>query len=345
MLAKRPGLTNSSIYTRYSFRETSCQTSAKPSRNFMRIMYDLDPDVVRWGLHLIDVCSLGNNGSPPAVTCYVEDKSTTDTLKVGFCTTVESVVENDKAIAQALQEELSRLDAAPGGSVSSGEQHQKESILAQNWLGPSGRHFSSEWQDTLPEIENDSVIDGELGKRLNQLVPIPHVPKINGEIPSVDEATSDHQRLLDRLQLYELVELKISGDGNCQFRSLSDQIYRTSECHKFVREQVVNQLKLRPDLYENYVPMAYGDYIKKMSKNGEWGDHVTLQAAADWFGIKMFVVTSFKDTCYIEILPQTEQKSNRTIFLSFWAEVHYNSIYPLGELPEIESKKKKRWWW
>lgn len=25
-----------------------------------------------------------------------------------------------------------------------------------------------------------------------------HVPKVNGEIPSVDEAISDHQRLLDR---------------------------------------------------------------------------------------------------------------------------------------------------
>lgn len=67
--------------------------------------------------------------------------------------------------------------------------------------------------------------------------------------------------------------------------------------------------------------------------------------------------------------------SNAVIFLSFWAEVHYNSIYPLGgklltqsmkpiqsqkrnlfliliaicflhtELPEVENKKKKRWWW
>lgn len=118
-----------------------------------------------------------------------------------------------------------------------------------------------------------------------------HVPKINGQIPSVDEATSDHQRLSDRycarscttfvvayslwrlyfsckmcysvilfqsiisrsykrmseistfqsisgrslfctavlnscsfvvcvrLQLYDLVELKISGDGNCQVGS------------------------------------------------------------------------------------------------------------------------------
>lgn len=58
-------------------------------------------------------------------------------------------------------------------------------------------------------------------------------------------------------------------------------------------------------MYEGYVPMAYNDYLKTMKRsetlsllsvlstgiliviyyehrNGEWGDHVTLQAAADW---------------------------------------------------------------
>ncbi|KHG29033.1 OTU domain-containing [Gossypium arboreum] len=78
---------------------------------------------------------------------------------------------------------------------------------------------------------------------------------------------------------------------------------------------------------------------KNSSRTSEWGDHLTLQAAADWYGVKIFILTSFKDTCYIEILPHY-QKSERIIFLSFWAEVHYNSIYPEGELP----KKKKKWW-
>ncbi|KAH9301801.1 hypothetical protein KI387_013384, partial [Taxus chinensis] len=59
------------------------------------------------------------------------------------------------------------------------------------------------------------------------------------------------------------------------------------------------------------------------------GDHVTLQAAADYYGVKICVVTSFKDTCFIEILPKV-QRSKRVIFMSFWAEVHYNSIYPQG---------------
>lgn len=129
-----------STYSRYSIVKDLSNFS-KERKIIMTVMCDLDPDVVRWGLHLIDVCSLANNGSPQTVTCFVEDKSTTDTLKEEFCSKVEPVVENDKAIAQALQEELSRLDQF--GSLSSGEQHQKESILAQDWRGPSGRHFSS----------------------------------------------------------------------------------------------------------------------------------------------------------------------------------------------------------
>ncbi|CAI9759757.1 unnamed protein product [Fraxinus pennsylvanica] len=332
-------------------------------------MYEPDPDVVRWGLHLIDVCSLTNCGSLGTVTCYDKDSSQIESVKVGYWDTAHSILESDEVIAHALQEELSSLAALEASeSEYAGEQQQQASILAQTWLDPSRRNFGSESQSNheayemgtvscnlgelsiecenqtvLPEIEAESALYGEMGRRLNQMVPVPHVPKINGEIPSVDEVSSDHQRLLDRLQLYDLVELKISGDGNCQFRSLSDQIYRTQEHHEFVREQVVNQLKSHRELYENYVPMAYVGYLQKIKKTGEWGDHVTLQAAADSYGVKIFVITSFKDTCYIEILPHTK-KSNRIIFLSFWAEVHYNSIYPLGELPEVGLKKKKKWW-
>ena len=32
-----------------------------------------------------------------------------------------------------------------------------------------------------------------------------HVPKTNGDIPSFDEAISDHRRLLDKLVMYGLV--------------------------------------------------------------------------------------------------------------------------------------------
>ncbi|KAI8563642.1 hypothetical protein RHMOL_Rhmol03G0125500 [Rhododendron molle] len=367
----------------------------------LMIMYEQDPDVVRWGLHHLDICRIPSGGSPGSSIHYEKDLSQVECVKEGYCEKKCDEVENDEIIAHALQEELSLLAAAEAsGSSQAGEEDLQASILSQDWRVPSNRHFTVEHggdhrdtdergnsgscsslgeesnfvesQPYSPEIANESVLDGEVGKRLNQMVPVPHVPKINGDLPSADEEMSDHQSalgeyislwvsvlivvilavfldswiskfsILDRLRLYDLVELKVQGDGNCQFRALSDQIYRTTEHHKLVREQVVGQLKSLPELYEGYVPMAYDHYLQNISKTGEWGDHVTLQAAADTYGLKIFIITSFKDTCYIEILPHT-QKSERIIFLSFWAEVHYNSIYPEGvgvssqELPMWDS--------
>ncbi|XVF20275.1 hypothetical protein REPUB_Repub11eG0183900 [Reevesia pubescens] len=229
-----------------------------------------------------------------------------------------------------------------GSGQDCGQEEQDDTGPSSSCSSPEEKLLCEEdWSRSL-ELTDEYALDGEVGKRLNQMVPVPHVPRINGEIPSVDEATLDHQRLLERLQVYNLVELKVEGDGNCQFRALSDQFHRSPEYHEYVRLLVVNQLKSCPDMYEGYVPMAYGDYLEKMSKSGEWGDHVTLQAAADSYGVKIFVITSFKDTCYIEILPNVP-RSKRVIFLSFWAEVHYNSIYPFGDLPAFGTKKKKKW--
>ncbi|KAL7248075.1 hypothetical protein ACSBR2_002892 [Camellia fascicularis] len=338
-------------------------------------MYEPDSDAVRWGLNFLDVDHIfsstyyGDNNQGD-VNIWREQYIGDDNYNTD-CNNVE----NDETIAHALQEEYSQLTIAEASESSHPkEEHLKvSSTTAPDWLNRSSRNYYSgykggqvepESDDMGPssscsspgnrsydgeeysynlEITDESALDGEVGKRLNQMIPVPHIPRINGDIPSIDEATSDHQRLLDRLQLYDLVEHKVQGDGNCQFRALSDQFYRTPEHHKFVRQQVVNQLKSHRDTYEGYVPMEYGDYLKKISKSGEWGDHVTLQAAADSYSVKIFVVTSFKDTFSIEILPKS-QNSKRVIFLSFWAEVHYNSIYPQGELPPCDSKRKKKWW-
>ncbi|XP_044415527.1 OVARIAN TUMOR DOMAIN-containing deubiquitinating enzyme 9 isoform X2 [Triticum aestivum] len=220
---------------------------------------------------------------------------------------------------------------------------------------------------SYPESDDCFEMEEEVGKRFYPMVPVPHVPKINGEIPSLDEATMDHERLSDRLRLYELTENKVKGDGNCQFRALSDQLYQTPDHHEFVREQIISQvinsgnlsfvilsfilcfhtfifrlinnrfqLKSNREAYDGYVPMAYDEYLEKVSRNGEWGDHVTLQAAADKYGVKIFVMTSFKDTCYIEIQPKV-QKSNKGMqmihFLYsskwgwFWHLTMYSAIF------------------
>ncbi|KAF7044726.1 hypothetical protein CFC21_053919 [Triticum aestivum] len=344
----------------------------------VRGQQDLDANIVRWGLHhLLDGGGGCVHRPQSPTTDYAPpppqpqrarallDGHDMAPAPASASEVRVDAVENDEVMAHALQEELAQVAMAEASGAGGGEAERRATVLAQQWFRPevvsylpSAPPYVEEAEGSSPcsspeqgsnardgqgcsiELVDDfSALDGEVGKRLNDMVPVPHVPKTNGDIPSFDEAFSDHRRLLDRLVLYGLVELKVNGDGNCQFRALSDQFYRTPEHHRFVRQQVVNQLESHPEIYAGYVPMDYREYLKKMPKNGEWGDHVTLQAAADLYGVKIFILTSFRDTCYIEILPVV-QKSNRVICLSFWAEVHYNSIYPEGELPVVENRKK-----
>ncbi|THG15974.1 hypothetical protein TEA_029933 [Camellia sinensis var. sinensis] len=294
-------------------------------------MSEPDSDVVRWGLHFLDVDQIfnsnydGDNSQGDGSICH--DQYTRDNNYDTEC----SNVENDEIIAHALQEELSQLSIEEASESShAGEEHLQASTIAPDWLSPSSRnHYSgyeggqaeAEAEDMGPssscsspggksydgeeysynlEIADDSALDGEVGKRLHEIIPVPHVPRINGEIPTIDEATSDHQRLLDS----KLESGYYFADCNCMtwlsIRLKEMAIVRVSSLATSVKAMLAmdyrlpwaretrgdgkrsnKMLKSHREMYEGYVPMEYGDYLKKMSKSGEWGDHVTLQAAAD----------------------------------------------------------------
>ncbi|KAK8476451.1 hypothetical protein V6N11_061797 [Hibiscus sabdariffa] len=175
--------------------------------------------------------------------------------------------ENDEAIAHTLQlQQLSKLEVVGSpsqgeeeelqlqsvgdfGSVQGcGEEEQDDTATSSSCSSPEDKLLCEEDRSYSLELIYEFALDGEVRKMLNQMVTVPHVPRINGEIPSIDEATLDHQRLPERLEVYNLVELKVEGDGNCQFHDiassglLSDQFYPTPEHHEFVRQQVVNQV-------------------------------------------------------------------------------------------------------
>ncbi|RWW13478.1 hypothetical protein GW17_00022803 [Ensete ventricosum] len=67
-----------------------------------------------------------------------------------------------------------------------------------------------------------------------------------------------------------------------------------------------------------------------------------LRACYFWqFGAKICLLTSFRDTCFIEINPKDQSPTRAQcpllhaltdgcipeVWLSFWSEVHYNSLY------------------
>ena len=42
------------------------------------------------------------------------------------------------------------------------------------------------------------------------------------------------------------------------------------------------------------MPSDFAAYCSSMAREGEWGDHVTLKAVADYFGLRINLVTSFE---------------------------------------------------
>ena len=90
-----------------------------------------------------------------------------------------------------------------------------------------------------------------------------------------------------------------NGDGNCQFEALTFWlqtlgIYRSVEA---LHEEIIQYLTENPDNVDgiplgNFAAMPWDRYLASMAQNGEYGDQITLQAAAEIFNIEILVVSS-----------------------------------------------------
>ena len=101
-----------------------------------------------------------------------------------------------------------------------------------------------------------------------------------------------------------------NGDGNCQFEALrfwlqTLGIYRSVEA---LREEIVQYLTQNHDnVYgiplENFAAMPWDRYLVSMAQDGEYGDQITLQAAAEIFNIEILVVSSVGPDATAVIIP------------------------------------------
>ena len=97
----------------------------------------------------------------------------------------------------------------------------------------------------------------------------------------------------------------------------------------------MRQLALERERYQDFCVMDdasvdadFDGFVQRMAKDGEWGDHVTLQAAADVYGVYVCLVTSYEGRGILRVEPSAAPANPRTIWIAFWAEVHYSSIMP-----------------
>jgi hypothetical protein len=136
---------------------------------------------------------------------------------------------------------------------------------------------------------------------------------------------SEQQRLEQRLARLNLLVQTSAGDGNCQFRSVSEQLYGTQQHHGFVRKRAVDYIRGHPDEYQAFLGEDFHYYVAGMAQPGTWGDELTLRAICDTFGVVVHVVTSEQHNWYLRYNP-LKLRSPAEVFLTYVAPIHYNSL-------------------
>lgn len=74
----------------------------------------------------------------------------------------------------------------------------------------------------------------------------------------------------------------VAGDGNCLFRALSDQIDGSPNNHAAFRQAIIGFLQQNRQDFEPFIEddEPWNDYIRRMSKSGQWGGNIEIQAAS-----------------------------------------------------------------
>lgn len=158
---------------------------------------------------------------------------------------------------------------------------------------------------------------------------------------------SPASRMKDRLEKHGFTERQVIPDGNCQMRAISDQLLGDENHHRAVRSKIMSWLSTNEKFsVDDSGSTTLGDFIDReqfpkwttytsyMSRNGAWGDHITLLAAAEVYGVNISIISNVEDNGhdqYITCINPRSQKPSKTINLSHWHEMHYNSLYPVKQ--------------
>lgn len=217
-----------------------------------------------------------------------------------------------------------------------------------------GLNNTSSTHDSIQSsLEQWTSRSGNLRAATHELPRLDFLPRENQLVRQQSQADTDlaHARLLSRLSAWGLRERPVKGDGNCQFRAVADQLWGDEAQHALVRQMAVEQLAEEPEEYRDFIlGSSFEEYLEMMAADCSWGDHVTLQALADRLRVEIALVTSFEEAAEGDAVilvspralagtsrqrvdgeeagPASSLPLLRTLWLSFFAEIHYQSIEP-----------------
>eukprot|EP00003_Mantamonas_plastica_P018713 TRINITY_DN3055_c0_g2_i1.p1 TRINITY_DN3055_c0_g2~~TRINITY_DN3055_c0_g2_i1.p1 ORF type:complete len:119 (-),score=20.44 TRINITY_DN3055_c0_g2_i1:10-366(-) len=95
----------------------------------------------------------------------------------------------------------------------------------------------------------------------------------------------------------------------------------------------INSIVLAFLQYEDFVTANWDEYLYRM-RRGAWGDNITMQAFCNLFGVEVRVMQLKQhQRSILAVKPrgQFRMKFDRVLWVSYWDQAHYNSVYPIDD--------------
>ena len=133
---------------------------------------------------------------------------------------------------------------------------------------------------------------------------------------------------------------EVGGDGNCLFRSVSDQMDNTEKNHKMYREMCLTYMKNNPDEFSPFIEddETFDKYLERMGEDGEWGGNLEIYALSKILNANFYIYIH-KHPMYIV---NNFEKPKKNILLTYHEGKHYNSLRKLEEKRKKEKEKKDK---
>jgi hypothetical protein len=139
--------------------------------------------------------------------------------------------------------------------------------------------------------------------------------------------------------------LEIAPDENCLFRCILNQFNHDEGArHEFTRHQITNHISRNGDAFKDFLLLQEDHedvsdldrYLQKMGKNGAWGGHPEVHAAAWFYGVGITIyakeyASNGGSLNFMADGPNAKCNTNCAIWiLSYHGNNHYNSIRSPG---------------
>lgn len=170
--------------------------------------------------------------------------------------------------------------------------------------------------------------------------------KKNPKASSYFNGDESYESFSSQLQKLGLELRDITGDGNCCFRALSDQLEGNESQHLVYRKQVCQYIRQNRDEFEPFIAAlieeddgpkksskldSFEMYLKNMEQAGTYADNLCLVAFARLNQLNINIHQIGLPIWTISGVNTQPNRSIRELHLSYHNGEHYSSIRPLGD--------------